>query len=156
LGGCLAPNAVATTMKLLSLSLLASISFSPVLALPQSSAPTPDAPAPQWSFKEVGTSGILALESIIVSPTLALFFDRASNDTLQIDGHSAWGALFDLQTNKPSPLRLITNSFCASGTFLSNGTMVGILSYFTLYSLRLKCLYLCFLGQFGWFNRRIR
>lgn len=84
--------------------------------------------APEWTFTEVGNSGIVALESIIVSPTLALFFDRASDDPLQIDGHSAWGALFDLQTNEVTPLNVITNSFCASGALLSNGTMVSTIT----------------------------
>jgi len=77
-----------------------------------------------WEFVQNGTSGILALEAIVVSPTLAIFFDRASNDPLVIDGHSAWGALWNFQTNTASPLRAITNTFCGSGGFLSNGTMV--------------------------------
>ncbi|KAF8808327.1 glyoxal oxidase precursor [Phlegmacium glaucopus] len=79
-----------------------------------------------WEFVQNGTSGILALEAIVVSPTLAIFFDRASNDPLMVNGHSAWGALWNFQTNTATPLDLITDSFCASGGFLSNGTMVGI------------------------------
>ena len=81
--------------------------------------------APAWAFEEVGNSGIVALESIIVSPTLALFFDRASDDPLQINGHSAWGALFNLETHEITALDVLTNSFCASGALLSNGTMVS-------------------------------
>lgn len=84
-----------------------------------------DTQAPRWTFTEKGTSGIVALEAIVVSPTLVLFFDRASDDPLQINNHSAWGALWDLQTSKVTPLDLITNSFCASGALLSNGTMVS-------------------------------
>jgi len=80
---------------------------------------------PKWEFVQNGTSGVLALEAIVVSPTLAIFFDRATNDPLQIDGHPAWGALWNFQTNTARPLRLITDSFCASGAFLSNGTMVS-------------------------------
>jgi len=78
----------------------------------------------RWEFVQNGTSRILALEAIVVSPTLAIFFDRASNDPLVIDGHSAWGALWNFQTNTASPLRAITNTFCGSGGFLSNRTMV--------------------------------
>lgn len=78
-----------------------------------------------WSFElQNTTSGVLALESIVVSPTLAIFFDRATDDPLQINNHSAWGALWDLETSTVQPLDLITNSFCASGALLSNGTMV--------------------------------
>ncbi|KAF8587078.1 copper radical oxidase [Ramaria rubella] len=82
--------------------------------------------APDWTFVEKGNSGIVALESIIVSPTLALFFDRASDDPLQINNHSAWGALWDLETSEVTALNVITNSFCASGALLSNGTMVSV------------------------------
>ena len=83
------------------------------------------AAAAGWEFVEVGQSGVIALEVIIVSPTLAIFFDRATNDPLMIDGHAAWGALWNLETNKASALNLVTDTFCASGAFLSNGTMVG-------------------------------
>ena len=81
-----------------------------------------------WRFNLIAeSSGIVALESVIVNPNLALFFDRASDDPLQINGHPAWGALFNLQTAEVSPLDVVTNSFCASGAFLSNGTMVSTL-----------------------------
>ena len=83
-----------------------------------------------WRFDVKPTrSGIVALESIIVSPTLALFFDRATNDPLQIDGHSAWGALWNLESDAVTPLNVITNSFCAGGALLSNGTMVCAVPY---------------------------
>lgn len=84
------------------------------------------AAAPEWNFVQNGTSGVLALEAIFVSPTLAVFFDRASDDPLQIDGHAAWGALWNIETNTASPLNVISDTFCASGTMLSNGTMVDL------------------------------
>ena len=84
------------------------------------------ASAAGWNFVQNGTSGILALEAIIVSPTLAVFFDRASNDPLMINNNPAWGALWNLETNTASPLLVISDTFCASGGFLSNGTMVWI------------------------------
>ena len=86
--------------------------------------------APGWSFNlKKETSGIVALESIVVSPNLVLFFDRASDDPLQINGHSAWGALWNLETSTVQPLDALTNTFCASGALLSNGTMVGVFQY---------------------------
>ena len=90
---------------------------------------TTAADSPRWKFDlKNATSGIVALESIIVSPTLAIFFDRAANDPLQINGHSAWGALWDLQTSTVQPIDAITDSFCASGALLSNGSMVSPVS----------------------------
>ncbi|KAF4598452.1 hypothetical protein EYR38_006854 [Pleurotus pulmonarius] len=83
--------------------------------------------APQWSFNlKESTSGIVALESIVVSPTLAIFFDRASDDPLQINNHSAWGVLWNLETSTATAIDVLSNSFCASGALLSNGTMVSV------------------------------
>ncbi|KAI0650925.1 glyoxal oxidase N-terminus-domain-containing protein [Trametes meyenii] len=83
--------------------------------------------APGWRFDlKAERSGIVALESIVVSPTLVVFFDRASNDPLQINNHSAWGALWNLRTSTARPLDVLTNSFCASGALLSNGSMASV------------------------------
>lgn len=90
------------------------------------------APAvPGWKFVEKGLSGIVALEAIVVSPTLVVMFDRATNDPLHTaDGKVAWGALWNLETNEATALKLVSDTFCASGSLLSNGTMVS----------RVKCL----------------
>ncbi|KAJ7878972.1 glyoxal oxidase precursor [Mycena olivaceomarginata] len=73
-----------------------------------------------------GTSGVLALEAIIVSPTLAIFFDFAgTGDPLTINGHPAWGAIWNLETNQATALDVFSDTFCASGGLLSNGTMVS-------------------------------
>lgn len=84
-------------------------------------------PTPEWRFDlKNATSGIVALESIVVSPTLVLMFDRATDDPLQINNHSAWGALWDLETSTVRALNVLTNSFCASGALISNGSMVSV------------------------------
>ncbi|KAJ7065014.1 glyoxal oxidase N-terminus-domain-containing protein [Mycena amicta] len=80
-----------------------------------------------WKFVEIGNSGVIGLESIIVSPTLVVFFDRATNDPLRTpDGKVAWGSLFNLETHTATPLKLVSDTFCASGAMLSNGTMVSV------------------------------
>jgi len=77
-----------------------------------------------WHFVQNGTTGIVALESIVVSPSLILMFDRVLGDPLQINGHQAWGALWNTETNNVTAINVVTDTFCASGGFLSNGTMV--------------------------------
>ncbi|KAG6817321.1 hypothetical protein H0H87_010338 [Tephrocybe sp. NHM501043] len=101
--------------SLLFLSLLSAAS--PILAAP--------APA-EWTFVQNGTTGIVVIEAIVVSPTLAITFDRAQNDPLQLNGVGAWGALWNFETNTAMPLSLVSDSFCGSGGFLSNGTMVSV------------------------------
>ncbi|KAF9062726.1 copper radical oxidase [Rhodocollybia butyracea] len=80
----------------------------------------------EWTFVQNGTTGITALEVILVSPTLILMMDRVTGDPLQIDGHQAWVELWDLETNTGFPLNAVTDTFCASGAILSNGTMVSL------------------------------
>jgi len=109
------------------LTALFSVSLLPLLirALSLSSAQTrDDQTGLGWHFVQNGTSGIVALESIIVSDTLAIFFDNYTNDPLQINGHPALGALWNLETNTASPLNVLSDTFCGSGALLSNGTMV--------------------------------
>ncbi|KAK7451010.1 hypothetical protein VKT23_012687 [Stygiomarasmius scandens] len=79
-----------------------------------------------WHFVQNGTTGIVALEAVVVSPTLVLMFDRPVGAPMKVNGHDAWGGLWNLETNEAIPLDVISNSFCASGGFLSNGTMVSV------------------------------
>ncbi|KAJ6615474.1 glyoxal oxidase precursor [Mycena sp. CBHHK59/15] len=43
-----------------------------------------------------------------------------------INGHSAWGGLWNLETNTVTALDVVSDTFCASGGLLSNGTMVSV------------------------------
>jgi hypothetical protein len=90
-----------------------------------------------WHFVQNGTTGILALEAMVVSPTLILMFDRVEENPMLINNHSAWAALWNLETNTASPLDVITDTFCASGSFLSNGTMVSSYSFYNTVCLKL-------------------
>ncbi|KAG6835353.1 hypothetical protein H0H93_002219, partial [Arthromyces matolae] len=51
-----------------------------------SAAPSALQPTTGWHFIQNGTTGIVAIEAMVISPTLAVLFDRAQNDPLQIDG----------------------------------------------------------------------
>ncbi|KAJ7269893.1 glyoxal oxidase precursor [Mycena rebaudengoi] len=87
----------------------------------------PGVSAAGWEFVEVGNSGVIGLESIVISPTHAIFFDKATNDPLKTpDGKTAWASLWNLETNKATPLKLTSDNFCASGAMLSNGSMVNV------------------------------
>ena len=105
------------------LSLLAVVSLAAAAALAAPAA----SDAPGWRFDlKPNLSGIVALEAIVVNSSLVVIFDRATGDQpLKINGESTWGALWDLDTSTVRPLSVLTDSFCASGALLSNGTMVG-------------------------------
>ncbi|TFL02807.1 glyoxal oxidase precursor [Pterulicium gracile] len=100
--------------------------FSALMAGRAAASTTIAPAAPGWTLVQNGTTGIVAIELMVVSPTLGILFQRAANDPLQINGHSAWGALWDFRTNTASPLDLATNAFCGAGGFLSNGTVAVV------------------------------
>ncbi|KAJ7819906.1 glyoxal oxidase N-terminus-domain-containing protein [Mycena olivaceomarginata] len=81
----------------------------------------------QWTFVQNGTSGVIPVELITISPTLMLMYDRADGNPLLLpNGERAWAALWDLETNTPTPLSSTTDTFCAGGAFISNGTLVSV------------------------------
>jgi hypothetical protein len=81
---------------------------------------------PQWTLAQTGTTGVHAMQLAIVSESHAIIVDKVEHNPLTIDGHPAWAALYNLKTHSLKPLRLQSNSFCAGGTFLSNGTLINV------------------------------
>ncbi|KDQ18009.1 hypothetical protein BOTBODRAFT_171700 [Botryobasidium botryosum FD-172 SS1] len=79
-----------------------------------------------WSITQTGTTGVAAMQLAIVSETHAIIIDKVEHNPLTIDGHPAWAALYDLRTHQVRPLTMRSNSFCAGGTFLSNGTLASV------------------------------
>jgi hypothetical protein len=45
---------------------------------------------------------------------------------LTVNGHPAWGSEFNLATREVRPLNPITNTWCATGGFVSNGTFFSV------------------------------
>ncbi|KAH7106276.1 glyoxal oxidase N-terminus-domain-containing protein [Auriculariales sp. MPI-PUGE-AT-0066] len=82
-----------------------------------------------WGLSQPAAPGVLAMQMAVVSPTQLLLIDRVQNNTLEVDGHSAWAAIYSLTSNTVRPVRLESNSFCAGGAYLSNGTLVNVGGY---------------------------
>ncbi|KAF8497704.1 glyoxal oxidase N-terminus-domain-containing protein [Gautieria morchelliformis] len=76
------------------------------------------------------TTGIAGLEIAIVSDTKALIYDRVEHNPLHThNGTLAWGAEYDITTDTVRVLNPVTNTFCAAGAFVSNGTFVNTGGY---------------------------
>ncbi|KAM0749961.1 copper radical oxidase [Meredithblackwellia eburnea MCA 4105] len=73
-----------------------------------------------------GQSGVAAMQISVVSNDEILIYDKSEGNALQVNGHSAWGAIYTISTSKVRPLDLKTNSFCAGGGWLGNGTLVSV------------------------------
>lgn len=79
-----------------------------------------------WSLKQEGETLVNAMQLAVVSATHAILVDKVEHNPLTIHGHPAWGALYDFRNHRVRPLNLLSNSFCAGGTFLSNGTLLDV------------------------------
>ncbi|THU84799.1 copper radical oxidase [Dendrothele bispora CBS 962.96] len=80
----------------------------------------------QFTLHQKGNTGVAAMQLVVVSSTHALIVDKVEHNPLTIDGHPAWAALFNLKTGDLTPLQMKSNSFCAGGSFLSNGTLINV------------------------------
>ncbi|KAG7095570.1 hypothetical protein E1B28_006303 [Marasmius oreades] len=78
-----------------------------------------------WTLAQQGTTGVSALEMAVVSETTVLIFDKVEHNPLTVNGHVAWGSEFNLQTKQARPLNPLSNTWCASGSFLGNGTFIS-------------------------------
>ncbi|EJD48230.1 hypothetical protein AURDEDRAFT_86052 [Auricularia subglabra TFB-10046 SS5] len=79
-----------------------------------------------WTLTQPGLTGVAAMQLVVVSPTQALIVDKVQHNSMTINGHIAWSAIYSLVSNTARPVDLQTNSFCAGGSFLSNGTLVNL------------------------------
>ncbi|WAR58015.1 hypothetical protein PtB15_5B245 [Puccinia triticina] len=81
---------------------------------------------PSWSLLLKGTTGVSAQQISVVGEKYALIIDKVEHNPLMINGRPAWAALYNLETDEVTPLSLKSNSFCAGGSYLSNGTLLNI------------------------------
>ena len=83
-------------------------------------------PEEEWTLVQNGSTGVHAMQLAIISQTHALVVDKVEHNPLTISGHPAWAALYNLKTHALQPLSVRSNSFCAGGTFLGNGTLINV------------------------------
>ncbi|BGO88893.1 hypothetical protein NBRC10512_000525 [Rhodotorula toruloides] len=88
-----------------------------------------------WSGKstwaQAGVSGVAAMQArsfiTLVDNDHIVIYDKAETNPLyNKTGGSVWGAVYSISTQKVRPLDLKTNSFCAGGGWISNGTLVSV------------------------------
>ncbi|KAF5346220.1 hypothetical protein D9758_014381 [Tetrapyrgos nigripes] len=79
----------------------------------------------KWSLVQDGLSGVSALELAVVSETTVMILDKVEHNALQTNGHVAWATELNLVTRTVRPLNPTSNTWCGTGSFLSNGTMVS-------------------------------
>ncbi|PVF99117.1 DUF1929-domain-containing protein [Serendipita vermifera] len=81
-------------------------------------AQQPTRQAPANSFEIVGNSKVSAQQVYIL--------DKVENNPIQVNGHPAWAVEYDLETNQIRAMDVVSNSFCAGGGVLGDGTWVNV------------------------------
>lgn len=76
------------------------------------------------TFVVVGDSGVSAQMMFMKSEDKVYILDKTENNTLKINDHPAWGSEYSLSTNTPRAMEVLSNSFCAGGIVLGNGSWI--------------------------------
>ncbi|KAF9556764.1 copper radical oxidase [Agrocybe pediades] len=99
-------------MLLPSLSVIALYLTSPTFA------------ASAGSFADGGNTLISAMMMFVGNDKKVYTLDKAEGNAAQVAGHPAWGAVWDFDTHQSTVMDVRTNTFCASGMHLPNGSYV--------------------------------
>jgi hypothetical protein len=85
-----------------------------------------DDDAPAGGFRVVGDSGVSAQMMFLGTKNTVFILDKTENNkmTMTTNGitHPAWGTSYDLRTNVATAMEVTSNSFCAGGFNLGDGT----------------------------------
>ncbi|KIK26153.1 glyoxal oxidase [Pisolithus microcarpus 441] len=74
------------------------------------------------SIAQVGNSLVSAMMMFLGNEEKVYILDKAEGNSAQINGHPAWGSAWDINSHTATPMEVYTNTFCASGMHLPNGS----------------------------------
>ncbi|GAA5975977.1 hypothetical protein JCM21900_005509 [Sporobolomyces salmonicolor] len=78
------------------------------------------------TFEIVGETGASAQQLYLGTPTKIYILDKTENNTARVGGHAAWATEYDITTNEYRALDIQTNTFCAGGNVMGNGTLLNV------------------------------
>ncbi|KAJ1307157.1 hypothetical protein OPQ81_001274 [Rhizoctonia solani] len=80
----------------------------------------------QYTLSMGGTTGVAAMQMTVATETNVVIFDKyEQNPLLDSTGDHSLGAVYSTVSDTVRALDVTTNSFCATGSWLSNGTLVN-------------------------------
>ncbi|KAF8629225.1 hypothetical protein AX17_005808 [Amanita inopinata Kibby_2008] len=95
----------------------------------QSTLPPPGQPSKPGNpghFEIIGQSLVSAQQIFLGTHDTVYFVDKVENNPTQIKGHPAWASEWALGSGNQRALDVVTNSFCAGGNVLGNGTWINV------------------------------
>ncbi|KGB75973.2 glyoxal oxidase [Cryptococcus deuterogattii R265] len=99
-------------------TLLHALSFAALAALPAQAQLAN-------TFQYVGLSGVSAQQMFLGTMNKVYIVDKTEKNNATVNGHPAWASEYDLTTNTFRTMDVLSNSFCAGGTVLGNGTWLN-------------------------------
>jgi hypothetical protein len=95
-----------------------------LLALTLAAAASPVLSASPGTFADGGNTLVSGMMMFLGNEEKMYILDKAEGNAAQINGHPAWGAVWDINTHQATAMAVTTNVFCASGMHLPNGSYV--------------------------------
>ncbi|EIW82831.1 glyoxal oxidase [Coniophora puteana RWD-64-598 SS2] len=77
-------------------------------------------------FELVGNSLGSAQQMFLGTPDKVYIIDKTENNPSQFKGHPVWASEWSSSSKQTRPMDVITNSFCAGGSVLGNGTWINV------------------------------
>ncbi|GJE94392.1 glyoxal oxidase and galactose oxidase domain-containing protein [Phanerochaete sordida] len=82
--------------------------------------------APLGQYDIVGNTLVSAQQLFLGTEQNLFVIDKVENNAAQLDGHPAWASRYALASNKGTAMDAITNTFCAGGGVLANGSWLVV------------------------------
>ncbi|CAE6492836.1 unnamed protein product [Rhizoctonia solani] len=81
----------------------------------------------QWTISMGGSTGVSAMQLTVASSTNVVILDKFENNPLHDENDKpVWGSVYSTVSDSVRALHIMTNGFCATGTWLSNGTLINL------------------------------
>ncbi|KAF8837565.1 glyoxal oxidase [Paxillus ammoniavirescens] len=74
------------------------------------------------SFLQAGNTLVSAMMMFLGNEEKVYILDKTQGNVAQIDGHPAWGSVWDINSHQATTMSVLTNTFCATGMHLPNGS----------------------------------
>ncbi|KAG8747997.1 hypothetical protein FRC10_009749 [Ceratobasidium sp. 414] len=78
------------------------------------------------AFEIVGESGVSAQQLFLGAPNKVYIIDKVENNPISVSGHPAWATEYDIETNTYRAMDIVTNTFCAGGNMLGDGSWINV------------------------------
>ncbi|KAI0339863.1 copper radical oxidase [Trametopsis cervina] len=108
------------------LPLACSLLLIPLASVHESSAQLLRPNAPVGQFETVGNSLVSGQQIFLGTLDKIYVVDKTENNPVNINGHPAWAAEWSTSGGTGRPMDAVTNTFCAGGNVLGNGTWLNV------------------------------